>query len=327
MADIVSIADKQPDSWITSPEMPMSMWHLIPGCALVTLSKLPSSAIDATITSPPYFRQKDYGVKDQMGWESSLDQYLAKLRIIFSELLRVTASTGTCFFVIGDSFARRSMQLVPQRAAIIAVETGWTLRNDLIWAKTDAAPGCSSGNRWRFTHEHVLFMSKSSNEYKFDAASIRVPYNERTIRRWGNGQTYGGRKAGAEAGAQTQRFARGKSFRLNPEGTLPSDVLVHSTARSKHDHYATFPLGLIERFVLATTDPGDVVLDPFMGTGTTGVGALKHGRKFLGIELSPTYLTIARERLAACSNGESDGGGSKRDKEDHRINRRPNNTE
>lgn len=326
MADFVIIAGQQPDLGILSPVMATSMWQLIPGCALATLSTLPSSAINTTITSPPYFHQKDYGVKDQLGWESSLDEYLAKLRIMFSELLRVTSATGTCFFVIGDSFARRSMQLVPQRAAIIAVETGWTLRNDLIWAKTDAAPGCSA-DRWRFTHEHVLFMSKNSKGYKFDAASIRVPYNERTIRRWGNGQTYGGRKAGAEAGAQTQRFARGKSFQLNPEGTLPSDVLSHATARSKLDHYATFPLGLIERFVLATTNPDDVVFDPFTGTGTTGVAALKHGRRFLGIELSPSYLTIARQRLVACSNGQCDGESLNRDKKDQPTSQCPNDPE
>jgi DNA modification methylase len=281
------------------------MWQLIPGCALATLSKLPSSSVDTTITSPPYFRQKDYGEKGQLGWELSLDEYLAKIRFLFSELLRITSATGTCFFVIGDSYARRSMQLVPQRAAIIAAETGWTLRNDLIWAKTDAPPGCSA-DRWRFTHEHIFFMAKNSKGYKFDAATIRVPYNERTIRRWGSGQKYGGRKAGVKAGAQTQRFASGKSFRLNPQGTLPSDVLLHATARSKLDHYATFPLGLIERFVLATSNPGDVIFDPFTGTGTTGVAAIKHGRKFLGIELSPSYLTIARQRLVDCSNDRFD---------------------
>lgn len=319
----MTVAPQDSNSKILTPFSTQSMWQIIPGCALATMATLPSSTVDTTITSPPYFRQKDYGVKNQLGWESSLDEYLAKLRILFLELLRVTSPTGTCFFVIGDSFAKRSMQLVPQRAAIIAAETGWTLRNDLIWAKTDAAPGCSA-DRWRFTHEHVLFMSKNSKGYKFDADSIRVPYNERTIRRWGNGQTYGGRKAGVEAGAQTQRFARGKSFRLNPEGTLPSDVLLHATARSKLDHYATFPLGLIERFLLATTNPDDVVFDPFTGTGTTGVAALEHGRKFLGIELSPSYLTIARQRLSECTNGDRESESLNRDKKRQPTSQRPN---
>jgi DNA modification methylase len=275
--------------------MDQAIWQIQSGCAFENLSKSPSDSVVATITSPPYFRQKDYGVAGQFGWESTLDEYLNKLRTLFTELLRVTSSEGTCFFVIGDSYVKRALQLVPQRAAIIATECGWTLRNDLIWAKTDAAPGCST-DRWRFTHEHILFMSKKSKGYKFNTSPIRVPYNDRTIRRWGNGQTYGGPKAG-DAGTQAQRCAKGKSFHLNPEGTIPADVMLHATARSKLDHYATFPLGLVEQFVLAATSPNDLIFDPFTGTGTTGVAALMHRRRFLGIELSPSYQKIAETRL------------------------------
>jgi DNA modification methylase len=89
----------------------------------------------------------------------------------------------------------------------------------------------------------------------------------------------------------------GKTFRLHANGAIPRDVIECATARSRLNHFATFPLELIEPFVLATTGAGDLVLDPFAGTGTTGVAALAHGRRFLGIELSPEYAAIARTRL------------------------------
>lgn len=168
-----------------------------------------------------------------------------------------------------------------------------------MWVKKpDAAPD-GAGDRWRFSHEHVLFLTKAARGYKFRADAIRVPYSPQTVRRWSAGQRYGGGKAGDEAGPRGQRFKRGKTFRLNDKGTLPTDVIGCATARSRLDHFATFPLELVEKFVLATTDPGDLVFDPFAGTATTGVAALRNGRRFAGIELNPAYAGIARDRLRA----------------------------
>ena len=200
--------------------------------------------------------------------------------------------------MVADTYVNRSLQLVPQRLAIAACECGWTLRNDLIWAKSDAAPG-RAANRWRFSHEHTLFLTKQPQGYTFHADEIRVPYSPVTLRRWGQGQTYGGAKAKDSAGPRGQRFKRGKSFRLNEKGTIPRDVIECATARSRLDHFATFPLELVEQFVLATTNKGDLVLDPFAGTATSGVAAVRNGRRFLGIELNPVYAKIARDQLAA----------------------------
>jgi DNA modification methylase len=180
--------------------------------------------------------------------------------------------------------------------AIAACEVGWTIRNDLIWAKTDAAPD-GACDRWRFSHEHILFLTKSARGYKFNADEIRVPYSPVTLRRWAGGQQYGGYKAKDEAGPRGQRFKKGKTFKLHDKGTIPRDVVECATARSKLDHFATFPLELIEQFVLATTDLGDLVFDPFAGTATSGVAAIRRGRRFLGIELNPQYTKIARARL------------------------------
>jgi DNA modification methylase len=272
-------------------------WRIHLGCALEKIQQIPSCSIATTVSSPPYYRQKDYGIPEQIGWEKSLEEYLEKLRFLLTELMRVTSPSGSCFFVIGDSYIRRALQLVPHRTAIISTEVGWTLRNDIIWAKSDAAPGRET-DRWRFTHEHVLFMSKKATHYTFNSSKIRVPYSERTVQRWGAGQSYGGKKARLIADPKSQRFGKGKSFKLNPEGTLPPDVLYHASAKSVFNHYATFPEPLIERFILATTLPGDLVFDPFTGSGTTGLAALKNGRRFLGIEISPAYRSIALERLS-----------------------------
>ncbi len=125
---------------------------------------------------------------------------------------------------------------------------------------------------------------------------------------WGNGQKYGGPKTKAEAGPNGQRFKLGKTFRLNGNGALPRDVLEFATARSRLNHFATFPESLVERLILATTDEGDMILDPFAGTATTGAVAVEHGRRFVGVELNPRYAVLGRKRLKAesvASNGQS----------------------
>ncbi|MGA2498385.1 MAG: site-specific DNA-methyltransferase [Tepidisphaeraceae bacterium] len=271
---------------------------IIEGSAAAKLAEISEDFVQTTVTSPPYYRQKDYHAKGQIGWEPSVEMYVEKLTTIFNELWRVTAASGSCFFIVGDTYVNKSLQLVPQRLALAACEVGWTLRNDLIWAKSDAAPD-GAADRWRFAHEHVLFLTKSPRGYKFNADVIRVPYSPVTLRRWSAGQEYGGNKAKDEAGPQGQRFKRGKRFKLNDKGTIPRDVIESATARSRLDHFATFPLELVEQFILATSDPGDLVLDPFAGTATTGAAAIRNGRRFVGIELNSDYAKMARNRLKA----------------------------
>ena len=287
-------------------------YEILSGCCMKQMCLLGDGTVNLTVTSPPYFQQKDYGHDLQIGWENSLGEYLSKMRRVLDSLYRLTAPTGSAFIVVGDSYAEGTMQLVPQRLACLAADCGWLVRNDLIWLKTDAAPG-RGPNRWRLTHEHILFLVKSLQGYVFHEKAIRKPYSEATLKRWGNGQRYGGPKAKTLPGLSDKknkgkgnRFPVGKSFRLNPDGTLPSDVIQCPSGRTPLDHYATFPSALIESFVLAASDEGALVFDPFAGTGTTGEVAIRHGRRFLGIELSDHYAEIARGRLAAvvCSQPE-----------------------
>lgn len=293
--------DKGKNGRAARPQLRLRECTIYTGQAEAVLPDLPDDSVQATITSPPYYRQKNYGRAGQIGWEATVAAYVKRVSAVLKEILRVTSPSGTCFFIVGDTFIDKSLQLVPHRVALAAMEAGWTIRNDLIWAKSDAAPDGAS-DRWRFAHEHVLFMTKKARGYKFNADAIRVPHSPVTLRRWGKGQRYGGRKARAEAGPNGQRFKRGKAFRLNKKGALPRDVLEFATARSALDHFATFPDGLVERFVRASTDKGDLVLDPFAGTATTGAVALELGRRFVGVELNPRYVKLGLKRIRATSN-------------------------
>ena len=278
-------------------------YELLTGDSLDLLKSIPQKSISTTVTSPPYFKQKDYGVAEQIGWEPNVNGYIHKSTIWLQLLYDATADTGSAFIVIGDSYSSGCLQLVPQRLACVAMEIGWVIRNTLIWLKTDAAPGRSE-KRWRSTHEQILFLTKTRNKYYFNDSAIRRPYSASTLKRWGKGQKYGGPKArplpptnNRKENAIANRFPVGKSFMLNPDGTLPTDVIECAGGRTSRMHYASFPPSLIERFILATSKVNDIVFDPFCGSGTTGEVAVRNGRRFIGIDISPSYINIARDRL------------------------------
>jgi len=266
--------------------------RIVCGDAKQVLKTLPDDVVDLTVTSPPYFLHRDYGVNGQLGKEATVHDYVKHIRGVLKELLRVTAKTGACFFVIGDTYRQQKLLLVPHRIAIAADQLGWTVRNDLIWSKLDPAPE-SPRNRWRSAHEHVLFLTKKPGKYTFHGDAIRVPYSEVTLRRWGNGQVYGGPKSEGRKNPKDSRMRHGKTFRLNPNGCLPVDVLSLPSGDSAVPHYATFPDRLVKPIIVACSSDGDLVLDPFAGSGTTCRIAREIGRRFIGIELNPDYAEMA----------------------------------
>ena len=270
--------------------------RILQGDAETTLATLDAGSVDLTVTSPPYFRHRDYGVRDQIGREQTLDDYLTKIRGVLAELLRVTADTGACFFVVGDTYEKQRLLLVPHRIALAAADLGWTVRNDLIWNKQDPPPE-SPRNRWRSGHEHILFLTKRARGYKFDADEIRVPYADVTVRRWGNGQVYAGAKSAKRVNGSDSRMRHGQTFKLNPKGCLPTDVWSLPSGDSSVAHYATFPERLVEPIIRAASEEGDLVLDPFAGSGTTCAVAARLNRSFLWIELNPDYAKIAAAAL------------------------------
>lgn len=187
--------------------------------------------------------------------------------------------------------------MVPHRIGLLAEELGWTVRNDIIWRKASPAPE-SPRNRWRSGHEHVFFLTMRRQRYRFNPDALRVPHAESTVRRWGAGQAYGGSKSKNRRRADDSRMRDGQVFKLNPKGCLPTDVWSITSANTPAKHYAAFPLQMPLVLIEACSNPGDLILDPFVGSGTTCVAAVRLGRHSLGIELNPEFAELARSALA-----------------------------
>jgi DNA modification methylase len=264
--------------------------------ALAGLRELPDGEVALTVTSPPYYRHRDYGANGQIGREATVETYVERIASVLAELFRVTDARGSCFVVVGDTYRAKKLLLVPHRVALSAEAVGWTVRNDIIWEKLDPPPE-STRDRWRMSHEHVLFLTKSPSRYRFKAEVLRVPYSPATLSRWGAGQTYGGAKSLGRRTEDDARVRHGRRFRLNPLGCLPTDVWSLPAANTTARHYATFPEPLIRPIIQACSEPGDVVLDPFVGSGTVCATAKALGRRWLGIELNPEFAAMARQAV------------------------------
>jgi site-specific DNA-methyltransferase (cytosine-N4-specific) len=253
------------------------------GDARKLLASIPDATFQTTITSPPYWSLRDYGIEGQIGAEDSIEEYVGDLVRLFDEVHRTTREDGTLWLNLGDSYTSggrtwrapdrknpiRAMDVrpptpeglkpkdligVPWRLAFALQESGWYLRSDLIWHKPNCQPE-SVKDRPTRAHEYLFLFSKSER-YRYDSQAVRGPNNRNLRTVWE----------------------------------------VH-TRPYREAHFATFPLELIEPCLLLGTAPGDLVLDPFIGSGTTGVAALAAGRRFLGIELNPEYAEIAERRL------------------------------
>ncbi len=193
----------------------------------------------------------------------------------------------------------KCLTMIPHRFAVGCVERGWIVRNDIIWAKPNSLPE-SVRDRFSKKHEHILFLTKNP-DYYFDLDAVREPYKDSSQLRVQYGMTaYGG-----DAKNTKGPFGKGKKgggkltkVKLNPKGKNPGDVTdfwVISTKPGAEKHYATFNTELITKPILAGCPKGGIVLDPFCGTGTTGVRAIELGRNFIGIDGKKEYCRIARK--------------------------------
>ncbi len=266
------------------------------GDARETLKTLPDACVQMVCTSPPYWQLRDYRVAGQLGLEPSYDEYVTRLCDVFDEVKRVLRPDGTCWVNLADSYGgdgckqkqphilhkkmlragivmpgvprsdipRKSLCLIPFRFAIEMVRRGWILRNVLVWRKGNAVPE-SVKDRFTIDFEYLFFFSKSPRYYfeqQFE------PATEKGTRR---GQAYWRNKRCV--------------------WTLPTQGFAGN-------HYAVYPEALVKTPVMAGCPEGGIVLDPFLGSGTTAVVAEKLGRRWLGIELNPTYCDMAVRRLA-----------------------------
>lgn len=291
------------------------------GDALEQLKTLEPESVHTCVTSPPYYNLRNYGCAGQIGLERTPEEYIDKLVEGFREVRRVLRLEGTLWINIGDSYAtssraqppantrnvcghtrkevpdgykRKDLMGIPWLLAFALRADGWYLRQDIIWHKTNAMPE-SVRDRCTKAHEYLFLLSKSKHYY-FDTAAIREPCgtkgNARTFR--GGGAYTGGRAFQNNARAERESHGNG----ANSTGTRNRrSVWSIATGKFKGAHYATFPERLVEPCILAGCPEGGTVLDPFAGSGTTGVVAKRLQRDFVGIELNPEYWKMAAERI------------------------------
>lgn len=306
------------------------------GDAKEVLSKFPDRSIDCCITSPPYYGLRDYGVDGQLGLEQSPEEFIDNLVSVFREVRRVLKDTGTLWVVIGDSYAGgsgrwggtnnlsyhqqtnpgsltqiertkpwkhpyiKSKDLIgiPWMLAFALRSEGWFLRQDIIWEKPNCQPE-SIKDRCTKSHEYVFMFSKKQ-KYYYDIDAIREPHQtlDDLNRRIKNGKEEW-KTVKAAAGAPYAMSGTGKSRRKNyhPLGRNKRTVWRVVLTKTKEAHFATYPEKLIVDCIKAGCPVGGVVLDPFIGSGTTAITALKNDRRYVGIELNPEYVEIAERRI------------------------------
>lgn len=261
-------------------------YTLLRGSAVDALATLPDQSVDCVVTSPPYWQQRDYGTAAQIGLESTPEEYVGVLVSVFREVQRVLRRTGTCWLNLSDTFADKNLQGIPWRVALALQTDGWYLRQDIIWAKPNPMPE-SVRDRFCRSHEYVFLLTRSPCYY-WNAAAAKEPAVGTP-----GGKCFG--KQGVDAagsGAQQRRYDR-----PHYDARTIRDVWSIATANYSGAHFAVMPLLLAERCVLCGSPADGCVLDPFAGAGTTGVAAVKHGRRFIGIDVKADYLAMAAHRI------------------------------
>lgn len=255
---------------------------LFHGDCLDLLKRIPDKTVQLVITSPPYNIEKEYETR------KTLDEYLRFQESVIAECVRVLSPGGSICWQVGNYIAPKG-EIVPLDMALFPLfashrETGGLrLRNRVIW---HFEHGLHCTKRLSHRYETLLWFTKGDN-YRFNVDPIRVP------------QKYPGKKA--YQGPRKGRFSG------NPLGKNPGDVWtfpnVKSNHREKTSHPCQFPIELPERLILACTCKNDLVLDPFLGVGTTIVAAVLHGRKGVGADIHSDYLDIARNRIKKAMRG------------------------
>jgi DNA modification methylase len=301
---------------------------ILQGDALSILKSFPDCCVQMCGTSPPYYGIRSYLPDShpdkhlEIGREKTPQEYVASLVKVFGEVRRVLKDDGTLWLNLGDCYARKQLLGLPWRVALALQADGWFLRNEIIWAKTKWTPE-SINDRLTKSHEQIFFLSKSKRYY-YDSDAIREPqkssekqfYAKRNKQEHKQFKEYGD-LAHSKAGLQKATY--------NPLGRNKRDVWWPEESPSDEEslenvplvspesmetlweiappsysgaHFAVMPESLIKPCILAGSKSSDIVLDPFAGSGTTLCVALEYRRRYIGIELNPDYIALAKSRIA-----------------------------
>ena len=235
--------------------------QILVGDARKVLATLPADSVDCIITSPPYFRLRNYQDSQQIGLEAHVDDYVHELLLVARKLARVLKPSGSLWLNLGDTFSRtdtqgapeKSLVLAPERLALALVKDGWIARSSVIWAKSNPMP-TSVRDRLSCTHEVVYFFVRR-RRYFFDLDAIRVPHTSRLTRPahgrsvWSVPASWRGPSTGSNTGLNQLKV---KGLVGHPLGKNPGDCWFLATAGYRGAHHAVFPEKLIERPLLAT---------------------------------------------------------------------------
>lgn len=279
--------------------------RVILGNAISKQPEIEKKSVQVIITSPPYFNLRKYSKDDEhekaeIGREKSVDGYVSNLVKVFHNLKDYLKDDGLLWLNLGDSFINKELQGVPWKVALALMNDGWILRADVIWHKPNAMPS-SVTTRPTIDHEYMFMFSKKK-DYYYDADAIREPhvtFSENSKMKGGRnhfGKRNGTPEQGKNAGNANLHNGRWDQA-FNPKGRNKRTVWSIPLGKFRGTHFAVFPEKLVEIPLLASTQKGDIVLDPFTGSGTTGVVALKNNRRFIGIELEPYYAEMAQKRI------------------------------
>lgn len=320
------------------------------------LKNMPNGSVNCCVTSPPYYGLRDYGTDDQIGLESTPEQFIEKLVEVFKEVKRVLKDDGTLWLNIGDSyngykgnqhsnsasseyagfrdqpareskFGLESKNLkpkdligIPWMLAFALRADGWYLRQDIIWHKPNPMPE-SVTDRCTKSHEYIFLLSKSQ-KYYYDADAIKTHIADASIQRLlqdlgnqkgservpsktnGNMKAVGKLRKGYEHRGTGDKKLGSHSGNYAADGSIigggmanKKSVWTVTTKPFSEAHFATFPEDLIVDCIKAGCPENGIVLDPFMGAGTTAVVSRKLNRNYTGFELNANYIQIADKRL------------------------------
>ena len=290
------------------------------GDNLFHLTNIPDNSVDMCVTSPPYYNLRDYKNSGQIGAENTVKDFVENLCKVFDEIHRILKPTGSCWVNIGDTYDKKRLLQVPSRFEIAMCDRGWHLRNEVIWSKPNPQP-ISSKDRFWGNHEKFFWFVKDVKKYYFNRDAILVPQAEISIRRMFSKNNMSKRKdfnATSKEGfaissnSQDKHYARmreemgiDKEFNyeeLIKSGKCPTrpefDTWNVPSVTYKGAHFAVYPPELIEKPILSCCPEQGIVIDPFMGSGTTGEVAKLNNRKYIGLELNPEYAILANERIS-----------------------------
>jgi len=278
------------------------------------------------VTSPPYYGLRNYGDEDkQIGQEQSPEQYIETMVDVFRKVRDVLTDDGTLWLNIGDSYynyrkdgcipkqtfsnnrqdlpettPRRSNKLVgykdkdligiPWMLAFALRADGWYLRQDIIWHKPNPMPE-SVRDRCTKAHEYIFLLSKSKYYY-YDNEAIKEPAKD-----WGTRDRTNGKYHNPGTGLQPHSGLTKSYTKRNKRSVWSVNKKPYKGA-----HFATYPEELIEPCILAGSEKGDIILDPFMGSGTTAVVAKKNSRAYIGCELHEEYASLQTDRIRTIPN-------------------------